>query len=130
MTKTDQIDRPGPVCVVDNDDWVCDSMTVLLETHGFSVSAYASGAQFLGDAERVKAKCLIIDQHMRGMDGLEVVAKLRGEGVFLPTVLISGRLDAGITQRANELGVRAILEKPFRVARLVELIRGVLDLPV
>ncbi len=130
VTKTEQIDRPGPICVVDDDDSVCDSMTILLETYGFSVFACGSGAQFLGDDRRAKTKCLVIDQHMPGMDGLDVVAELHRDGVFLPTVLITGRLDTGIAQRANGLGVRAILEKPFRVARLVELIRGALDSPV
>lgn len=117
-----QIDGQGPVCIVDDDDWVCDSLSVLLETYGFTVHAYASGAEFLAADERAKAKCLIIDQHMPGLDGLGVIAELRRQQLALPTILITGRLDAGVAQRAGELGVLAILEKPFPAARLVELI--------
>ena len=62
--KHDRIDRPGPVCVVDDDAWVCESLSVLLDTYGFGVHAYGSGTEFLADAERGKAKCLVIDQHM------------------------------------------------------------------
>lgn len=127
VTSDAHTDLRGPVCVVDDDDLVCDSVAVLLETYGFAVLAYASGAQFLGDDRRAGAKCLIIDQHMPGMDGLEVVAALQRERVFLPTILITARLDAGITRRAGDLGVGAILEKPFRVAQLVELVSGALD---
>jgi two-component system, LuxR family, response regulator FixJ len=127
-TTNDQIDLRGPVCVVDNDNLVCDSVTVLLETYGFAVLPYASGAQFLGDERRVRAKCLIIDQHMPGMNGLDVVAALHRERAFLPTILMTGRLDTGIARRAGELGVRAILEKPFRAPRLVDLVCGALDL--
>ena len=129
VTNNDHIDPRGPICVVDDDRWVCDSVTVLLETYGFAVLAYPSGTQFLKDERRVKAKCLVIDQHMPDMDGLEVVAALHREGVSPPTVLITGRLDAGIARRASQLGVREILEKPFPVARLVELIRGAVDRP-
>lgn len=114
--------KTGPVCVVEDDDWVRDSLTFLLETHGFAVQAYRSGAEFLGDDEHRKAKCLIIDQHMPGMHGLDVIAELRRQGIAVPAVLITGRLDAAMSRRAGELGVRAILEKPFSVAQLVELI--------
>jgi two-component system response regulator FixJ len=124
MTKTEQSKAQGPVCVVDDDDWVCDSLSVLLETYGFSVRTYPSGVAFLKDDRRLDAKVLIVDQHMPGLDGLGVVAELHRQEVALPTILITGRLDAGIAQRAGEFGVLALLEKPFPVARLVELVRG------
>jgi two-component system response regulator FixJ len=126
MTKTEKSEAPGPVCVVDDDDWVCDSLCVLLETYGFSVRSYPSGAAFLKDDRRLDAKLLIVDQHMPGLDGLDMVAELRRQKVFLPTILITGRLDAGIAQRSGALGVLALLEKPFPVAKLVELVRGAL----
>ncbi|HEV2334940.1 MAG TPA: response regulator [Stellaceae bacterium] len=129
VTMTDQIDARGPVCIVDDDVWVCDSLRVLLETYGFAVLAFASGVEFLNDDRRRDAKCLVIDQQMPGLDGLDVVRTLQRDGVFLPAILITGRLDAGIARRAGELGVRAILEKPFPVARLVDLVRGTLAPP-
>jgi two-component system C4-dicarboxylate transport response regulator DctD len=63
---------------------------------------------------------------MPGLDGLDVVGELHRDGVSLPAILITGKLDAGITQRASALGMLAILEKPFPVARLVELIGSAL----
>ena len=126
VTMTNPIDDRGPVCIVDDDVWVCDSLSILLETYGFTVLAYPSAADFLNDARHRKAKCLVIDQHMPGVDGLEVVRRLQRDGVFAPTILITGRLDPGIVQRAGELGIRAVLEKPFPVARLVDLVRGAL----
>ena len=118
----------GPICIVDDDEMVCDSVRVLLETYGFTVAAYPSGVEFLADRRHGRATCLIIDQHMPSLNGLDVVAQLRAQGAELPTILITGRLDPAITLRARELGIAAVLEKPFPVSRLLELVRAALAL--
>jgi FixJ family two-component response regulator len=64
---------------------------------------------------------------MPGINGLDVVAQLQEEGTRLPTILISGRLDANIRKRAAGLGVTKILEKPFVASRLVELVQMTLS---
>jgi FixJ family two-component response regulator len=69
----------------------------------------------------------LIDHHMPGMNGLDVVGALHREGTALPTILVTGRLDAGIAERAAKLGVTEILEKPFSTARLAQLIRAELS---
>ncbi len=120
-------DTPGPICVVDDDEWVTDSIATLLETYGFCVRSYTSAAQFLGDPQRHEAQCLVIDQHMPDIEGLDALAALHREALFPPTILITGRLDAAISRRADRLGVQAILEKPFPVTRLITLIRSLLD---
>ena len=113
-----------PICVVDDDAWICDSLTALLEAYGFAVLAFASGREFLADERHRRAGCLIIDHHMPDMKGLEVIAALQREGTAVPTILITGRMEGGIRERAAELGVIAVVEKPFGVAQLVELIRS------
>jgi len=115
-----------PVCVVDDDEWVADSLKLLLETFGFDVRSYSSGAEFLADDRRSTAGCLVIDQHMPGMNGLDVVDRLQKEGVRVPTILISGRLDADTRKRAANLGITSVIEKPFAADHLVEIIRTAL----
>lgn len=115
------------VYVVDDDPSVRDSLGVLLETLGFDVQTYACGGDMLADKGRRDAGCVIVDQHMPEMDGLAMLAALRGEGSTVPAILITGRLDAAIAARAEVLGVTAILEKPFATTRLVELVRASLD---
>jgi len=111
------------ICVVDDDAGVCDSLSVVLEAFGYPVLTFSSGAEFLSDEKHRQATLLIIDQHMPEMAGLDVVAALKREGTVVPAVLMTGRLNPDIVGRANRLGVAGILEKPYEVSRLVELVR-------
>jgi len=112
------------ICIVDDDECVADSLKALLEAFGFATRAYSSGADFLADDQRRTAGCLVIDQHMPGMSGLDVVCHMRSEGLRLPTILISGRLDTNTRERAAGLGVTRVLDKPLAADHLIGLIRG------
>jgi two-component system, LuxR family, response regulator FixJ len=115
-----------PICIIDDDEWVAASLKALLETFGFDVRSFSSGADFLADRRHRMAACLIIDQHMPGMTGLDVVAHLQREGTRRPTILVSGRLDPSTRERAAGLGVTRVVEKPFKAGHIVDLIRAAL----
>ena len=114
------------ICVVDDDEGVADSLKLLLETFGYDVQSYNSGADLLADDRRRAADCMIIDHHMPNMNGLDLVDRLQKEGGRVPMILISGRLDTSTKERALSLGITSVLEKPFAADCLVDLIRMVL----
>ena len=114
------------IYIVDDDEAVTDSLHALLETFGFKVQSYGSGSEFLADERHRAADCLLIDQHMPGASGLDVVDSLRKEGGQIPTILISGRLDPSTRERATRLGVRELLDKPVAGSRLIQAIRTML----
>jgi FixJ family two-component response regulator len=111
------------ICVIDDDEAVADSLKSLLESFGYDAQSYKSGADFLADDRCRATGCLIIDQHMPGMSGLDIVDRLQKQGARVPTILISGRLDTSTKERAASLGVTTVLEKPFAGNHLVDLIR-------
>jgi two-component system, LuxR family, response regulator FixJ len=113
-----------PICIVDDDDAVADSLRALLESFGFSVRSYSSGSEFLADERCRAASCLLIDQHMPGMSGLDVIGHLQREGVRIPAILISGQLDHSTRELATRLGVCALVDKPFAAGRLVRLVQA------
>ena len=116
---------PLPViAVVDDDRAVCNSLKFSLELEGFAVRAYHSAAEFL-DADNFRdCSCLIIDQRMPGMNGMELIAELRGRKVSIPAILIISQPNKVLSARAAEAHV-PIIEKPLLSNALVEKIREV-----
>ncbi len=99
------------VAIVDDDAAVLDSLKLLIELAGHRVHTYVSAAAFLSNGAS-RPSCLILDHNMPGMNGLELAARLRAEGVDLPILLITGSPSPAIVARAAQLGVEKVLEKP------------------
>lgn len=110
------------VIVVDDDDAVRNSLKFALEIEGFAVRLYRGGAELLR-AEIADCACLVIDQNMPGLSGLETVRKLRDRKVAVPAILITGRPSAVLRASALRVGA-AIVEKPLLGDDLAQSIRG------
>ncbi len=113
--------QTGGVAIVDDDPAVLDSLKFLLEVSGHTVETYASGDDFLHN-RRARPACLILDQHMPHMTGLELTARLRTAGEDLPVLLITGSPSPAIASRAAQLGVEAVLEKPLNEDTLLRFV--------
>jgi two-component system response regulator FixJ len=125
--RTGSSPRKSMVYVVDDDYDVRTSLRFLLETEGFEVRTFSSGTALLGSSSRHRADCLVIDYKMTGIDGLELVHRLRGLDVSTPIVLITGYPDANISAKAISAGVRQVLLKPNLDGNLVECVRNAID---
>jgi two-component system response regulator FixJ len=101
------------VAVIDDDEAVRDSLRFLLETAGFDVDTFGSACQFLAAPGRNGQVCLLVDQHMPRVTGLDLLRRLRERGQDLPVALMTGSPSADLTRRALELGVAEVLEKPL-----------------
>jgi len=114
--------RPHPtVLVVDDDPAVRNSLKFSLELEGFAVRLYADGRQLLDDPQLPPDGCLIVDQVMPGMSGLDVVDAIRRRGMTYPAVLTISNASPKLRDRAAMAGV-AVIEKPFFGNELVDAI--------
>jgi two-component system, LuxR family, response regulator FixJ len=114
------------IAVVDDDAAVCESTRFLLETYDFDVYTYQSGADFLRDNPVIG--CLIVDYHMPGLNGLEVIAELRKRGRHVPTIImITAATDSSVERSAADLGIRHILKKPLANRLLLSTLRDQLE---
>jgi two-component system response regulator FixJ len=64
---------------------------------------------------------------MPGMSGIELLETMRRRGDMLPTIVISGRIDAMTTNRARAAGALAIVEKPYQPEQLLCVVRRALN---
>jgi two-component system, LuxR family, response regulator FixJ len=110
------------VAVVDDDDAVRDSLRFLLEAAGYDVLTFGSAGEFLSSAEIGTLACVLVDQHMPQVTGLELVARLRTTWPELPVALMTGSPSAELTRRAFELGVTDMLEKPLQEQGLLQFV--------
>ncbi|HVW75466.1 MAG TPA: response regulator [Rhizomicrobium sp.] len=110
-----------PVYIVDDDEAVRDSMRLLLESSGFIARDFASADLFL----RVDSNdmgCLLLDLHMPGISGLELLRLIRARGVRRPVIVISGRRDPMQDADVWAAGASALLSKPFDDQQLLAMV--------
>jgi two-component system CheB/CheR fusion protein len=105
--------RAALIYVVDDDDLVRDLTGDLLRQDGFEVQAYPDGERFLQTYQAGRHGCLVLDAHLPGLDGLELLTRLREAGDLLPVVIITGRGDLTLAVRAMKLGASDFIEKPI-----------------
>ena len=118
--------KRGPVLIVDDDAAVRGALKFALELEGLEVCLYDSAAALLDDKTLPSEGCLVIDYVMPKMNGLSLVEELRARQVKLPAILITGRADSSLRERAHNAGFSQILEKPLSGSALIESIRTAL----
>lgn len=111
------------VTIVEDDDAVRDSLTLLFSLNGFAARAHASAEALLEVADTLAHGCLVVDFRLPGSNGLQLLQALRERGVGLPTVLISGHGDIAAARQAFKLGAVDFLEKPIDDAELLSMVR-------
>jgi two-component system response regulator FixJ len=109
------------ICIVDDDEAVRDSLCLLLESGGLATRSFVSADAFLS-AEAQDMACLIIDLHMPGTSGLELLRLLRRRGVSQPGFVVSGRRDQMLDAEVHSAGATDLLSKPFDDAVLLNLV--------
>ncbi|MGO9135293.1 MAG: response regulator transcription factor [Methylovirgula sp.] len=96
--------------IVDDDEGVRGSFKFLLQTAGHYVETFAGAGDFL-ESDLSKFACLIFDQNMPGLSGLQLAERLRAEGVTTPIMLVTSAPSPTIVKRATEAGINLVLEK-------------------
>ena len=122
-------DKPAPrgeIFVVDDDPAVRDTLSMVLSAGGYQVICFADGAALLSVARSRTPSAILLDVHIPGKSGLDILKELHGEDYPAPIFMISGQGDIAMAVSSIKSGALDFIEKPFRgseiVARLDEAI--------
>ena len=116
------------ILVIDDEPAIRDTMRMILEYDGYECLVAASGQEGLSTVERENPDLVFVDIKMPGMDGLEVLSRLRGTNESLPVVVVSAHGTTATALEAGRLGAFRFIEKPLSKDYVLDAVREGLEL--
>jgi len=115
------------IYLVDDDQDLLDAFALYLGTLGYKTELFNNSESFLKVDHFSKIGCIVLDNRLPGLSGLDVQQRLAERGVMLPIVFMSG--DSGFTDVVSAVrkGAISFLEKPFTMAAMQEAIEEALE---
>ncbi len=116
------------VLVVDDEMNLTLAMRRLLSAEGYRTETANSGEEALHKAKESHYDIIFLDVNMPGMNGLETFVKLGQAAPSSAVVMITGygKTLKAVIEEARTLGVRAVIDKPFKINQITEAIREII----
>lgn len=110
------------VYVIDDDEAMRDSLYFLLGSAKFNVTLYQNAQNFIDSISSLDFGCVVSDVRMPGIDGIELLKRLKAARCMFPVIIMTGHGDVALAVEAMKLGAVDFLEKPFEDDRLIGMI--------
>jgi DNA-binding NtrC family response regulator len=115
------------ILLVDDDEWIRDSLSLFFEAEGCDLLTFETAEEGMEAVKKQAYDIVISDYKLPGMDGLEFLRRVRENQPNAFEVLITAYANCEIVKKANEIGVKDIIPKPFTsedvetsLARIIE----------
>lgn len=112
----------GKVYVIDDDEAMRDSLNFLLDSADYKVTLFETAVKFLDALPGLEFGCVVSDVRMPGLDGIELLKRMKAGHSTFPIVIMTGHGDVPLAVEAMKLGAVDFLEKPFEDDRLIAMI--------
>jgi FixJ family two-component response regulator len=107
------------VAIVDDDLFVGESLSDLIQSMGYRTAVFLSAEHFLQSGSLRETACVITDLQMPGLSGLELQNRLAAEGRLMPVIIITAFPDENCRRRAMRAGAIGFLTKPCNEEALI-----------
>ena len=114
------------ILIVDDDTVVAGGVARILESEGFAVDTIAKGEQAILAAKQERFDLVILDVGLPGMDGFEVLRRLRAEAQRVPVLLLTARDAVDDRVHGLDLGADDYVAKPFAMSELAARVRALI----
>jgi FixJ family two-component response regulator len=104
------------VAIVDDDAAVRRALRRLIMSLSYHPIAFASGEEFLTSLREGTSSCVLMDQHMPSLNGLDVLRHMRSHGWRVPVIIVTGFDEPGLRQKCLDAGASSYLIKPLAAA--------------
>ena len=111
------------IFIVDTDPNLCQTIAGVASAMQWRAEGYDSAEKFLKDCASDRPGCLVVEDRLPGLSGLELLAELRRRGPSLPTIMLSARPSVERAVRAMRAGALNFLEKPCPTEQLQKAIQ-------
>ena len=106
-------ERKIRIAIVDDEAAVRKALWRLLSASNLGAETFSSGQAFLGSLTSERPDCVVLDLHMPGLSGLDVLQRMSSAGVTLPTIVITGYDEPDAEMKCMAAGASAYLRKPL-----------------
>jgi FixJ family two-component response regulator len=111
------------IYIIDDDKYVRRGFEILFKSAGFEYTSFSSAEEFLEVLHAVANDMIILDLHMRGMSGCELLEHLAKNNIYLPVIIVTAFDELASRECAKNYGAVAYLRKPVDSEALIDLIK-------
>jgi DNA-binding response OmpR family regulator len=120
---------PSKILLIDDEADLLVLLSTRLRVNGYDVAIASSGEQGLQVVSAQPIGAILLDIMMPGLDGYEVLQRLKGDPATqrIPVIMVSAKAHANDILKAKELGAADYITKPIDAAVLLKTLRGLLS---
>ncbi|MDZ7659721.1 sigma-54 dependent transcriptional regulator [Fodinibius sp.] len=120
-------DKKPTILITDDEKSIRNSLRDILEFEDYAVLEAENGEEVFDLLDENRVDLMLLDIKMHGMDGIEILSKLKEENYQFPVIMISGHGNIEIAVEATKKGAFDFIEKPPDLNRLLVSVRNALD---
>jgi FixJ family two-component response regulator len=117
----------GEVYIVDDDPAVRTTLSAVFTRAGYQVTCFADGAALVAAARIGTPVCIILDVHIPGKSGLDILKQLNAQDYPVPIFMMSGQGDIAMAVDAIKNGALDFIEKPFRGSDVIARVEAAIE---
>ena len=115
------------IAVIDDDVTVLDAVKIVLDNQQWDIFIYTSGESFLNDVSNNQPDCLILDAHLSGLNGPDVIRSIVSSHSYIPIIVLTAYPNSPLISEMMKNGAEDLLIKPISSEVLVEHIERALS---